>query len=154
MPAPTNPKIYHIAHVDNLTSIIADGCLWPDSVMAKRQGPIVHLEADLRRVVAWAEANGHRWAFSPSNAGAYYAQFHTGLDHLDEIKWAAVAATDFRKSDVKEGKQAEFLLEKSLPWSLVERIGVHTRGIAQTVAKAVHGAVHRPTVEIRRDWYY
>lgn len=122
--------------------------------MAKRQGPIVHLEADLRRVVAWAEANGHRWAFSPSNAGAYYAQFHAGLDHLDEIKCAAVAATDFRKSDVKEGKQAEFLLEKSLPWSLVERIGVHTRGIAQTVAKAVHGAVHRPTVEIRRDWYY
>ncbi len=36
------------------------------------QGPIVHLEADLRQSVAWAEENGMRWAFTLSNAGAYY----------------------------------------------------------------------------------
>ncbi len=36
MPVPANPKIYHIVHVNNLASIVADGFLWPDSVMAKR----------------------------------------------------------------------------------------------------------------------
>jgi hypothetical protein len=34
------------------------------------QGPIVHLEADLRRVVEWADARNCKWAFSLSNAGA------------------------------------------------------------------------------------
>ncbi|WP_158044051.1 type II toxin-antitoxin system toxin DNA ADP-ribosyl transferase DarT [Skermanella pratensis] len=41
MPIPDRPKIYHIVHVDNLASIVADGCLWPDSVMVKRQGAAV-----------------------------------------------------------------------------------------------------------------
>ena len=39
MPVPANPKIYHIVHVDNLASIIADGGLWSDAVMVKRGGP-------------------------------------------------------------------------------------------------------------------
>ena len=41
MPRPERPKIYHIVHVDNLASIVADGCLWSDSVMAQRQGGTV-----------------------------------------------------------------------------------------------------------------
>ncbi|SFD20547.1 type II toxin-antitoxin system toxin DNA ADP-ribosyl transferase DarT [Tropicimonas isoalkanivorans] len=41
MPTPDRPRIYHIVHVDNLASIVGDGCLWPDSVMVKRQGAAV-----------------------------------------------------------------------------------------------------------------
>ena len=41
VPVPARPKIYHIAHVDNLASIIEDGCLWPDSVMVERSGAAV-----------------------------------------------------------------------------------------------------------------
>jgi hypothetical protein len=29
---PSNPKIYHITHVDNLAGIVAAGCLWSDRV--------------------------------------------------------------------------------------------------------------------------
>ena len=213
MPIPARPKIYHIVHIDNLASIIAEGYLWSDSVMMLRpsdtvigmgtiktrrlsrpltshpgahvgdfvpfyfcprsimlyviyranhheliyrggQQPIVHLEADLRQVVAWAEDNQKRWAFSLSNAGAYYTKFRSGLDRLDEIDWDAVAASDFRRAEVSEGKQAEFLLEGSFPWSLVERIGIHSHGVASKVADAMRGAGHRPGVEIRREWYY
>src|SRR5688572_32706394 len=42
----------------------------PDLTYRGGQGPIVHLEADLRQVVEWATENGRRWAFSLSNAGA------------------------------------------------------------------------------------
>jgi len=133
IPPPAQPKIYHITHVDNLASIIADGGLLSDAVMIAQgrpttaigmstikqhrlqlpvdchpgdrvgdyvpfyfctksimlyvidrannpdlsyrggQGPIVHLEADLHDVVAWADASRRRWAFSLSNAGAGYA---------------------------------------------------------------------------------
>ena len=38
MPVPAQPRIYHIVHIDNLPSIVNDGCLWPDAVMVQRQG--------------------------------------------------------------------------------------------------------------------
>ena len=77
-----------------------------------------------------------KWAFSLSNAGAYYMQFRARVDQLDEVNWPAVAATDFRAAEVKEGKQAEFLVHHEFPWRLVRRIGVSTRGVAQQVADA------------------
>jgi hypothetical protein len=126
----------------------------PELAYRGGQDPIIHLEADLQRVVAWADANGHRWAFSLSNAGAVYAQFRRHLQQLDQVNWSAVAANDFRSADVKEGKQAEFLVHRSFPWELVDRIGVSSRGMAQLVANAIQGLVHRPRIEIRPDWYY
>jgi hypothetical protein len=118
------------------------------------QQPIVHLEADLHKVIEWADLNRRRWAFSLSNAGAVYAQFRAGLDRLGDINWDAVAATDFRPADIKEAKQAEFLIHLSFPWSLVERIGVHSLGVVSRVSDAMQGAAHRPRIEIRPDWYY
>ena len=41
MPVPAQPKIYHIVHVDNLASIVREGSLWPDAVMAGRRGAAV-----------------------------------------------------------------------------------------------------------------
>lgn len=38
MPPPDRPKIYHILHVDRLASVLADGVLWGDAVMAGRAG--------------------------------------------------------------------------------------------------------------------
>jgi len=38
-PAPVQPKIYHIVHVDRLASILADGCLWSDAVIAAQARP-------------------------------------------------------------------------------------------------------------------
>lgn len=104
--------------------------------------------------MAWADASGRRWAFGLSNAGAYYTQFRSRVDQLDEVNWPAVAATDFRAAEVKEGKQAEFLVHHQFPWHLVRRIGVSTPGVAQQVANGISGIAHRPVVEIRRDWYF
>jgi hypothetical protein len=122
------------------------------------QQPIVHLEADLHRAIEWAEENEHRWAFTLSNAGAYYVEDRSDLAQLGEINWDAVATHRWAgqgvSRQIKEGKQAEFLVEMSFPWHLVERIGVCTPGIAQQVGGAMNGAAHRPTVEVRRDWYY
>lgn len=39
MPAPANPKIYHIVHVDRLASIVADGFLWCDAEIIRRVPP-------------------------------------------------------------------------------------------------------------------
>lgn len=212
MAAPEHPKVYHIAHVDRLPSIIAEGRLWCDAEVVRRtppgttigmngikqrrlvttlssypdlhvgdcvpfyfcprsvmlyllyqgnhpelsyrdgQDPIIHLEADLDATVAWANQHGRRWAFTLSNAGSYFFEDRCDLTQLDEIDWDAVQARNWRTC--KEGKQAEFLLEHSFPWHLVERIGVYSRKQYQLAANALPANGHRPTIEIRTDWYY
>jgi len=129
---PNDPKIYHIVHVDRLSSIAAGG-LWCDAEVVRRsapgttigmnaikerrlneltlashpglfvgecvpfyfcprsimlyliyqrnhpdlayrsgQGPIIHLESDLRQTVEWADTQGLRWAFTLGNAGSRF----------------------------------------------------------------------------------
>ena len=212
MPAPADPSIYHIVHVDRLASIVADGCLWCDAEVMRRrspgtvigmseikarrlersldsrpglrvgdcvpiyfcprsamlyvihkanhpnlayrggQKPIVHLEANLREVVAWAEGEERRWAFTLSNAAAGYSEDLCDLAQLDRIDWEAVQARDWKSR--KDGKQAEFLIERSFPWTLVRRIGVRSRGTWRCAVAAVKASTHRPPVEVARGWYY
>lgn len=211
MPAPANPKIYHIVHVDKLASIVADGCLWSDVALDSKaapgtvigmnhikerrkrtalpshpdlkvgecvpfyfglhsvmlymmnvksaeltykggQEPIVHLVSDLRATVDWANANGHRWAFTLSNAGSYYFEDRTDLAQLNDINWEAVAARYW--SSFRDAKQAEFLLEAHFPWHLVEEIAVHNKATGDRAVNAISGAAYRPGIQIRRGWYY
>ncbi len=125
----------------------------PNLTFRGGQEPIVHLEADLHAAVEWAEENGRKWAFTLSNAGSRYFDDRCDLKDLDKINWEAVSASWWNGA-FEEGKQAEFLIEQSFPWHLVERIGVHSQGIVSTVSDAMQGAAHRPGIEIRRDWYY
>jgi hypothetical protein len=125
-----------------------------DLVYRGGQGPIVHLQADLHATVAWAEAQSQRWAFSLSNAGAFYTQFRSRLDQLNEINWSAVAANQWSPADLREGKQAEFLLHGFFPWELVEQIGVYSREIGEQAVQILQAAAHRPQVVRQPDWYY
>jgi hypothetical protein len=118
------------------------------------QDPIVHLEADLHRVVAWANNNGVRWAFSLSNAGAYYTEFRSDLNDLQELDWNAIAAKDFHDPDVKEHKQAEFLVYGYFPFCLVERVGVCHARIQARATQALAGSSYTPRIEVRAEWYY
>ncbi|MFY3863776.1 DUF4433 domain-containing protein [Achromobacter xylosoxidans] len=210
---PPQPKIYHIAHVDRLPSIVAAGGLLSDALVQAQalggtmvgmnhikqrrltelqlashpglfvgacvpfyfcprsvmlylihrrnaeltyqggQTPIIHLQADLRAVVAWANAQPARWAFTLSNAGSYFFEDRNDLARLGEINWTAVQATNW-SGGLKEGKQAEFLLEQHFPWHLVERIGVHSAAVYGQVVNALPAHGHRPTVEVLPGWYY
>lgn len=124
----------------------------PELTYRAGQGPIIHLEADLQATVEWAGGAGQRWAFTLSNAGSYFFEDRNDLGNLGEIDWNAVQARDWR--NCKDGKQAEFLLERSFPWELVERIGVYSEQEYRGVVNVLPVNGHRPRVEILRDWYY
>ena len=126
----------------------------PDLGYRGGQDPIVHLEADLQKVIKWADAQSQRWAFTLSNAGAAYTEFRHDLSQLDEVDWEAVVASDFRSPQIKEGKQAEFLVREFFPWHLIRRIGVINESSKAQVLEILSRAVHRPTIEIRREWYF
>ena len=213
MLVPTEPKIYHIVHVDRLPSIIADGHLWCDArimrhgapgttigmnnikqrrltnalqshpglhvgdcvpfyfcprsvmlyVIYRRnrdeleyrggQEPILHLEADVRRTVAWASRNNRRWAFTSSNAGSSYFDDYSDLTQLHKIDWDAVIANQWA-GERQFYKQAEFLIANSFPWELITRIGIISRDIFSQVVESIRSSAHRPAVEIKPGWYY
>lgn len=218
MHVPTQPKIYHILHVDRLASVLACGGLWSDAKAMEQclpgtvigmnhikqrrlttsltshptltvgqcvpfyfcprsimlyliyqrnhgdisyrggQEAIIHLECNLKAAVAWAEAQKRRWAFTLSNAGSFYFEDRANLAQLTEVNWHAVAADKWSgpgvDRSVKEGKQAEFLLEESFPWALVERIGVRSLATYHQVATVLTQNSHRPRLEILQQWYY
>lgn len=113
---------------------------------------MVHLEADLKTVISWAEDNGKRWAFTDSNAGSNYFNDFADLSDLDEVEWDAVATRSW--SQCREGKQAEFLIEEEFPWNLVDRIGVYSQQYYTQVRGILTSASVQTSVEIKSDWYY
>jgi hypothetical protein len=122
------------------------------------QRPIVHLECDLNEAIEWAEENDRRWAFTTSNAGAYYFEDRAEQKCFGEVDWDAVRTDQWSGNgvsrSVKEGKQAEFLVEGSFPWMLVRRIGVISKEVGLQVSDNITGRKNRPVIELRRDWYY
>lgn len=126
----------------------------PELAYRGGQGPIIHLEADLQEVIAWADGAEIRWAFTSSNAGAYYTSFFNTVADLDRLNWDGIAARDFRPSDVKEAKQSEFLVHHSFPWHLIRRIGVFNLSVANQVYACTAALGYRPPIEIQPDWYY
>lgn len=126
----------------------------PDITYRGGQRPILHLQADVEKVVRWARRKRVRWAFSTRNAGTRYCQFRNSVEKLDEIDWKAVASDDFRDQAVKDGKQAEFLVHECFPWDLVEKIGVLDKKVTERVEEIIAEADHQPTVSVERAWYF
>lgn len=118
------------------------------------QEPIIHLEADLQQTVAWADKNNQRWVFTLSNAGTYYFDDYCNLNQLTKINWNAVQSGQWGNSELKEGKQAEFLIEHEFSWQLVSRIGVFSSKIHNQVRTVLQSATHQPLIETKPDWYY
>lgn len=116
------------------------------------QEPIVHLVSDLHQTVQWANTNNKRWAFTLSNAGAYYFEDRADLSQLKEINWDAIQATYW--SRCRDPKQSEFLIEEQFPWKLVERIGVYSNEQRLQVNGIIDNGNHCPPVQIMSDWYY
>lgn len=126
----------------------------PDLSYRGGQRPILHLESDLKKVVKWATTAGQRWAFSTGNAGARYARFLKDLGQIEKLNWEAIAANKWRDPDLKEGKQAEFLIERFFPWECIDTIGVINTEMVRQVTEMTVAANHRPAVLVHRDWYY
>jgi hypothetical protein len=124
----------------------------PDLTYFGGQKDIIHLEADLRESVKWAEDNNKRWAFTLSNAGSRYFEDRCDLKNLDEINWDAVHAHSWQ--NCRQYKQAEFLLENSFPWHLFNRIGVKSQSCYQQAYNILSTSTHQPSLEIKADWYY
>jgi hypothetical protein len=119
---------------------------------------IIHLESDLQKVISWAtKIHPHqRWIFTTSNAGSKFFEDYCDLEKLDKINWKAIQSNKWsaEHDHLKEGKQAEFLVERSVPWHLFERVGVYSEEMKQSVLTILLKYNEKTKVEIKKDWYY
>ena len=124
----------------------------PELAYRGGQEPIVHLEADLRETVKWANANERRWAFTASNAGSRYFDDYSDLRSLNNLDWDAINANSWM--NCQDEKQAEFLVEESFPWKLIRRVGAQSLRTQRKALRALQASAHKPPVEVMRGWYY
>lgn len=118
------------------------------------QEPIIHLQSDLKATIAWANKNKITWAFSGGNAGASYVDYYSKEKDLKELNWEAIHSTDFSQREIKDGKQAEFLMCDSFPWELIEKIGVFNASVQREIEKTLKNEDNPPLVSIEPTWYY
>jgi hypothetical protein len=126
----------------------------PDLTYDGGQRRIVHLVADSSKAAQWAAVAGHRWAFTNGNASARYTRFSNEFAKIRELDWQAIQQTDWRDPLIKEAKQAEFLVERHFPWTLVEQIGVIDGTMETETRHILQSATHQPDVNVVREWYY
>ena len=122
------------------------------------QEPIIHLVFDLRKSIRWAQSQGRHWAFTDSNAASEWFSDYDDTRDREKLHWDIIESnqwngwTDGQKTQAF--KQAEFLVERFFPWSLVERIGVIDEARAEQVRAALTGTTPSKIIEVHRDWYY
>lgn len=114
------------------------------------QQPIVHLVSSIERI----RKTGRPWFFTDRHADLGYANQYDSVDKLGEVDWSVMPERYWSDPEVKERRQAEFLVHDWCPWQAIETIGVINREIAARVEAAIAGAAHKPRVEVHGDWYY
>jgi len=112
------------------------------------QEEIIHL---VSRVSA-ATSLKKRWTFTDRHAELQHALFYDKLTELHEVPWHVMDERYWQ--DVKEERQAEFLVHEFFSWSAVIEIAVMTSAVEQKVLQTLATAKHAPTVAIRPEWYY
>lgn len=112
------------------------------------QENIVHLVSS----VAAATNLGRPWAFSDRHAELAHALHFDDLARLSEVQWEVMHRGKW--TDVKEERQAEFLVHEFFAWTAVTAVAVMTPQAASRAQLALRGAAHQPPVTTRPAWYY
>lgn len=112
------------------------------------QAKILHLVSTVHRAVE----QGRPWAFTDRHAELAHAQQYDRLASLNEVRWDVMDLKYW--TEVKEERQAEFLVHEFFPWKAVTEVAVMTDELKLAVEQALQDHQHKPLVSVRRNWYY
>lgn len=117
---------------------------------------IVYLVSDAQKV----ESNRLKYVFTDGHGLKKYTKWYCNLSDLDKINWSIVNQKQWADqdddNDRKRKKQAEFLIHKLCPWSLVSELVVIDQNAKNRVRKIFElfpTELHRP-IKVMRNWYY
>jgi len=114
------------------------------------QEQIIHLQSSTDSIIK----TGRPYAFTDRHADLGYANQYDSLDDLNKVDWAVMQAKYWPDPDIKEKRQAEFLVHDYCPWIAIEEISVINQSVKNKVEAALVNSTYKPAVQIRRNWYY
>jgi len=120
------------------------------------QEPLIYLTTTVQLV----KDAGCRFVFSDGHGLARITNWYDDLTQLDQVAWSLVGERYWADrpddNDRQRRKQAEFLVWKSLDWSLIKSIGVLNQQAKAKVEAVLgqHPDLLGPEVEIKPEWYY
>ena len=100
------------------------------------------------------------FVFTDGHGLAAITEWFDDLTQLMLVDWSAVNLNFWNDTpdamDCQRRKQAEFLIHRSLPWELIEKIAVfsHAAKVHVESMLAWYPTSHRPSVAVEPSWYY
>lgn len=116
------------------------------------QRPLIYLVSDVQQVIQ----AGLPWVFTDGHAEMLrgLTRAFDNLAALPGLDWKAIYTRSWGiDSETKRKKQAEFLVYRFFPWTLVTRIVV-VDSATQSQAQGLLTGSHLPVVSIDSSWYY
>ncbi|CAH0495994.1 DUF4433 domain-containing protein [Novosphingobium sp. CECT 9465] len=96
--------------------------------------------------------------FTDSHAYLQTAQFYDDLDRLDEVDWAILQASDFKRDNNDLGKferyQAEALIHEHVPLAALRGIACCNEAEAQKLRRRIAAAGIELKVAAKPSWYF
>ncbi len=115
------------------------------------QEPIIHVVSS----VGSAIATGQPWAFTDRHSELGYARYFDSVDGEAEVDWSVMLRGYSADSDeIKEKRQAEFLVHEWFPTDAIEQIGVVNERMQDRVKKILASSVLPLPVVVESSWYY
>jgi len=120
------------------------------------QAPLVYLTTTVQQV----NDAGCRFVFSDGHGLASFTNWYDDLALLGRVDWELVGARYWADqpddNDRQRRKQAEFLVWRSLDWTLIDSMGVLNQQVKADVEAMLrqHPDRAHPRVDIRPEWYY
>lgn len=98
------------------------------------------------------------FVFTDGHSIIGYTNYYDDLTQLDRIDWnlmhSSYWANTNEDSDRIRRRQAEFLVHEACTWRLITEIGVINRDVKASVAHLLEGSDHKPSIILRRNWYF
>jgi hypothetical protein len=120
------------------------------------QESIVYVVSTVEDVVA----SKLLYVFSEGHGIAKFTQWFNDVSELKQVDWKTVYqrywADTITDMDRQRRKQAEFLVYKFCPWSVIKEIGVKNQEMKNNIEVILsnHPEQLRVPVRITSDWYY
>jgi hypothetical protein len=123
---------------------------------AEGQEPLIYLVSSCQLV----EQAGVPFVFSDGHGIVNFTTWFERLADLDKVDWNMVQQRYWKETiedmDRKRRKQAEFLIHRFCPWSLIQKIVVIDDSHKSQVKQILTGFPDdmRRVITVKRDWYY
>ena len=118
------------------------------------QRTMIHLMTSAQKV----KGAGCSVCFTNAHAITRLANYFIDFEYLEHIDWPLMRATYWNDipsdPDRSRRRQAEFLVHRFVPFEMIIGIGVISDAVREQVEADLEGATYRPSVKVKRGWYY